>query len=339
MSGADAASVGHGGKRKHDEVAPVWHTFAVSTSVGPRPTQEDRYIAVPNAWVEEAAATWPACGFFGVFDGHRGHEAAEFVSRQLWVELRRRLVALLHADSATSAMPAPDALEDAMLGAFAATDAAVMETAGESGSTATVVLLMGDGLCIANLGDSKTVLCRSERCFWQTEDHKPERPAERMRIVGAGGHVCTPHAAGEHNVPRLNGVLSVSRAFGDADFKRVAHDGAKAVDPQAGGGSGLSAEPDVTHRRLGDGRFGFRFDEFLLLASDGLWDVMSGDTAVEIARAELRKAKSQSRDVEGALQQQVQSACDKLVSRAVQSGHCMDNVTVVLVMLSDTDDM
>ena len=53
-----------------------------------------------------------------------------------------------------------------------------------------------------------------------TEDHKPNQPEESARIVAAGGHVTTPYARGTENVPRLNGQLSVSRALGNAPFKR-----------------------------------------------------------------------------------------------------------------------
>lgn len=67
-----------------------------------------------------------------------------------------------------------------------------------------------------------------------TEDHKPNVKAEAERIIASGGTVATPFAKGTANVPRLNGVLSVSRAFGDAAFKPTP----------------LSAEPDISMVRL-----------------------------------------------------------------------------------------
>ena len=80
----------------------------------------------------------------------------------------------------------------------------------------------------------------------------------------------------------------------------------------------------MTHRQLD------RFDSFLLMASDGLWDVMSNAAAVGIALEELSK-----RWPRRTMQQRGQAACDRLVREVLQSGHCMDNVTLVLVMLSD----
>ena len=157
---------------------------------------------------------WPACRFFGVFDGHSGDAASELVSTTLWPTLRSGLVDLLTAAPTT---PSAAALEAAMQSAFATTDERVLAdaAAASSGSTASVALVLGDALCVANLGDSRTVLCRAERCAWQTEDHKPALASERARIEAAGGHVTTPRVSGQINVPRLNGVLSVSRGFGD----------------------------------------------------------------------------------------------------------------------------
>ena len=162
------------------------------------------------------------------------------------------------------------------------------------GSTLVALLVTQRSLTVANLGDSRTVLCRSERCYWETEDHKPANPTERARIEAAGGHVATPRAAGQVNVPRLNGVLSVSRAFGDAAFKAGGEGGGESDEGGGGGGGGagaLTAEPEVTHRALGP------FDTFLLLASDGLWDVMTSQEAVGLlssARRVLNVAPSSS---------------------------------------------
>ena len=329
-------------KRKRDdcdEEGPVASTLtSVScTSIGTRASQEDRFIVVNNGWenVAEAARSWPTCRFFGIFDGHSGEAAAELATSMLWPKLQALLVELQQQQPTPETHPPEEALERAMREAFEATDARILAEAGEAGSTAAVALVLGERLCVAHIGDSRTVLCRSERVGWSTADHKPDEPAERARIEAAGGHVATPQVAGQINVPRLNGVLSVSRAFGDAAFK-----GARARDVDAsgegaggegvggvgsGGAGGLTAEPDVMQRDLDT-----RFDTFLLLASDGLWDFMSNSTAVEICLEELSR-----RWPVRTLGQRAQKACDRLVREAVCSGHCMDNVTAVLAMLTD----
>lgn len=272
---------------------------------------------VNDAWADDAAKRgWPACRFFGVFDGHAGDAAAELASVVLWAELKRRLVELLCAATPPS-VPSHDVLTRVLKESFAATDARILDSAGHCGTTATTALLLGDTLCLANLGDSRTVLCRSERCFWSSADHKPEEPYERARIVAAGGHVATPRAAGQINVPRLNGVLSVSRAFGDAAFKAAG--GTSQLPP-------LSAEPDVTFRQLNP-----RFDEFLLCVSDGVTDFYTDAAAVEIARGVLLRKSEPPKSVH----ERAQAACDRLVRAVTHSGHNADNVTIVMAMLCD----
>lgn len=308
-------------KRKHSATdVAVEHNaqcvWAAASAIGPRTTQEDRSVAIPDGWadVEHDVSSWPVCRFFGVFDGHCGEAAAELSSTQLWAELKQRLVALLMADPAGT--PPPESLEHAMKDAFAATDATVLARAGSAGSTASVALVLGNALCIANLGDSRTVLCRSERAFWASNDHKPDDPSERARIRHAGGFVATPRSAGQINVPRLNGVLSVSRSFGDAAFK----------EESTGAGPPLSATPDVTHRTINP-----RFDEFLLLATDGLFDFYTNAAAVEIARGVLTRAS----EPPTSLAERLQKASDRLLRAVVHSGHNADNVTAVLAMLGD----
>jgi serine/threonine protein phosphatase PrpC len=237
--------------------------------------------------------------------------------------------------------------------------------------------------------------------LWQSVDHKPGTASEKARIEAAGGHVSLTHARGQINVPRLNGVLSVSRSLGDAEFKAAgimsvgesigrahygaAHDGAVAgimsvgkplggIEPLGAGpgaedaapdggvhdcsaptplvavpssptsdrcaAGALSAEPDVAIRQVAAGALSAEpdvtirqvaeFDSFLLLASDGLWDVINSQSAVGIALEQLQKRWPRM-----TIQQRSQAACDKLVRNALQCGHCMDNVTVLLVMLCD----
>lgn len=79
-----------------------------------------------------------------------------------------------------------------------------------SGSTAAVVLLRQSVLYIAHCGDSRVVLCRRGEAIDMTKDHKPFLPEEKLRIESAGGWVTNN---------RLNGILGVSRSFGDIEYK------------------------------------------------------------------------------------------------------------------------
>lgn len=62
----------------------------------------------------------------------------------------------------------------------------------------------------ANAGDSRTVLARAGRAKEMSEDHKPENPGELSRIQRAGGFV---------EDGRVNGMLALSRALGDFEYK------------------------------------------------------------------------------------------------------------------------
>ncbi|CAN0034562.1 unnamed protein product, partial [Scytosiphon promiscuus] len=122
------------------------------------------------------------------------------------------------------------------------------------GSTAITAFLRGRRLVVGNVGDSRAVLCSDGRALPMSSDHKPNKPEERRRIQALGGRVVY-----SFGIPRVNGILAVSRAFGDRNMKGA-----------------ISAEPDVRERCLE------QHDEFLVLATDGLWDVMTSQEACNI---------------------------------------------------------
>ena len=84
--------------------------------------------------------------------------------------------------------------------------------AGESfaGCTATTVLITPNEIYCANAGDSRTVLSRSKVAQPLSEDHKPDDAIERKRIYNANGFV---------EDGRVNGMLALSRALGDFEYK------------------------------------------------------------------------------------------------------------------------
>lgn len=64
----------------------------------------------------------------------------------------------------------------------------------------------------ANAGDSRSVMCEKGNAVDLSKDHKPDNPGERSRIVKSGGEVIEG---------RVNGMLALSRAFGDFDYKPI----------------------------------------------------------------------------------------------------------------------
>ncbi|XP_062073346.1 probable protein phosphatase 2C 75 isoform X3 [Humulus lupulus] len=158
------------------------------------------------------------------------------------------------------------------------------------GSTAVVAVLTPDHIVVANCGDSRAVLCRGGgRAIPLSHDHKPDRSDERARIEGAGGRVIYVNGA------RVEGILAMSRAIGDQYLKPI-----------------VTSEPEVTFtKREAE-------DECLIIASDGLWDVLSSELACEVARECLR---------EGALAVRSTSTMDSKTSTTTTTGPQSEDVT------------
>ncbi|KAJ0090232.1 hypothetical protein Patl1_14873 [Pistacia atlantica] len=174
-------------------------------------------------------------GLFAIFDGHLGDRVPTYLKDNLFNNIL--LEPNFWRDPKT-------AIENA----YRSTDKFILENSmqlGTGGSTAvTAIVIDGKDLWVANVGDSRAVVCERGSANQLTVDHEPH--AERRRIEKKGGFVTTLPG----DVPRVNGQLAVARAFGDQSLK--AH---------------LSSDPDVRHVPIDT------TIEFLILASDGLWKV------------------------------------------------------------------
>ncbi|CAK7323913.1 unnamed protein product [Dovyalis caffra] len=138
-----------------------------------------------------------------------------------------------------------------------------------SGTTAVTLIKQGQDLVIGNVGDSRAVLATRDKddsllAVQLTVDLKPDLPREAARIHQCKGRVFA--LQDEPEVPRVwlpnndSPGLAMARAFGDFCLKDF----------------GLISVPDVYYRCLTDR------DEFVILATDGVWDVLSNKEAVDI---------------------------------------------------------
>ncbi len=127
------------------------------------------------------------------------------------------------------------------------------------GTTAVYACLVDNVLHIANVGDSRVVLGRNGRAIALSNDHKPGVPAEKERLEAAGAKVTNPIG----NIWRINMDLSISRTIGDMKYKEPT----KIVVP----------DPETRTEVLTPE------DSVLIFATDGLWDVVSNQLAVDIA--------------------------------------------------------
>ncbi|CAM9323464.1 unnamed protein product, partial [Phaeothamnion confervicola] len=156
-------------------------------------------------------------------------------------------------------------------------------------------------LHVANVGDCRAVICRGGAAVELTRDHKPTRADEAARVEAAGGYISRG---------RLNGVLGVTRSFGDLQFKLAPAEGRAAWVAQQ-----LTARPEITSVAVTSA------DAFLLLACDGVWDVMTSQQAVNYVQRRLLAHRD------------VQRASRELCQKAIALGSG-DNCSCVLACLN-----
>jgi len=167
-----------------------------------------------------------------------------------------------------------------------------------SGSTAVCALVSPNKIYFGNCGDSRGMLVRSNKVHFTTQDHKPVNPAERERIQNAGGTVM---------IQRVNGSLAVSRALGDYEYKQVE---GKGPCEQL-----VSPEPEVSIlERDHEG------DQFIVLACDGIWDVMSNEELADFIHSRMR------------LNNDLTQVCNQVVDTCLYKGS-RDNMSIILMTL------
>ncbi|EOY15988.1 hypothetical protein QUC31_000827 [Theobroma cacao] len=185
-------------------------------------------------------------GLFAIYDGHLGDSVPAYLQKHLFANILKEEEFWVDPFRA-------------ILKAYEKTDQAILSHSsdlGRGGSTAvTAILINGIRLWVANVGDSRAVLSRGGQAIQMTTDHEPN--TERGSIENKGGFVSNMPG----DVPRVNGQLAVSRAFGDKSLK-----------------SHLRSDPDIQDTNVDNSM------DILVLASDGLWKVMTNQEAVDIAR-------------------------------------------------------
>lgn len=233
--------------------------------------------------------------FFAVFDGHGGAKVAEYAGRHL----HRRVLETEEYQQGKY----DEALKRGFLGLDEEMLADEEYKDEMAGTTAVVVLMKNNKLICANVGDSRAVLSVTGAEEPLSYDHKPANESEARRIMNAGGWV-------EFN--RVNGNLALSRALGDFIFKR--NDGLPAEEQI------VTASPDIMSHEITDET------EFLVLACDGIWDVMSNQDVVDFVRDRL------------AVGTEPEIICEDLLTHCLapdsqMGGLGCDNMTVVIVCL------
>jgi serine/threonine protein phosphatase PrpC len=161
-----------------------------------------------------------------------------------------------------------------------------------SGTTAVCALITPKNIYLINCGDSRGILVREDSIELCTYDHKPTQLKERQRIQNAGGIVA---------LSRVNGGLATSRGLGDFEYKSVPN-----FKPSE---QFVTCEPDIYIAKR-DPR-----DKFIVLACDGIWDVVKNEEVSDFVNLQLNDTSSINVDV-------LTNINDKLLD------HCFEKVGV-----------
>lgn len=235
----------------------------------------------------------PGTAFFGVYDGHGGAKIAQYAGRHL------------HKLIVKTQEYAEGRIEDALREGFLKIDQMMLEDTELmdelSGTTAVCAILKDSTLYVANVGDSRIIASVRGSCQVLSLDHKPGNEIERERIQAAGGWV-------EFN--RVNGNLALSRALGDFIFKKNSQ---KQPQEQI-----VTAFPDIEVRKINEDW------EFLVIACDGIWDVMANEEVICFVRNRIASGMRPAEICEDLMTQCLAPDCQ-------MGGLGCDNMTVVIV--------
>lgn len=154
------------------------------------------------------------------------------------------------------------------------------------GTTSVLASVENRTLTVANTGDSRCVLCRDGTAVRLSIDHKPDLPEETEYITSKGSYV-------QDN--RVGGMLAVSRALGDGFL-----------------GDAVNSTPALKQIQLNEN------DTFMILACDGVWDVMTDQEACDLIASEIDPLV----------------AAKKLRDTAFEKGS-LDNISVIVIFLGD----
>lgn len=210
---------------------------------GKREANEDAHKIICN--IHKKNKNVKDINYFSLFDGHGGKEVSKFLSQKMHhLFFDKRISYPLNHKNVYKIY---DHIDKMLSEEYYAQYA---------GSTALVVMHYKDKtgkqfLNIINLGDCRAVICRDNFAFPLTKDHKPNHPEERRRIKNLGGDILF-----DGRDYRING-LSVSRSFGDYDCRPY-----------------VTHIPELFCQALSSK------DKFIVLACDGLWDVLSNTDVV-----------------------------------------------------------
>jgi len=219
--------------------------------------------------------------FFAIYDGHGGDKASSFLQKNL-------------AQYFTESLLRKPSIQDAFGRAFFRADVHALHQFDDGSTVIAAFIDEKNILHLAWVGDSRAVLEKNGTIGFATQDHKPDRKDEKERIEKAGGIIQ------KHGVWRVNG-LAVSRSIGDRRLKEMGKDH-------------IIATPEYATIQLDSD------NHFLILASDGLWDVVDNQTAINFVKNKLITTSD------------LNAIATALQNEAIKKGS-EDNITICIIKL------
>lgn len=277
--------------------------------------------------------------FVGVYDGHGGPETARYINDHLFLNLRR-----IAAEEESAKMSvdiirrAYEATEEGFL-SIVARQWPMKPQLAAVGSCCLTGLICDGKLYIANLGDSRAVLGRTVRATGEvlamqlSAEHNASIESVRQELRSLHPDD-SQIVVLKHNVWRVKGLIQISRSIGDVYLKKAEFNREplyakfRLRDPIRR--PILSSDPAISVHELGPQ------DQFLIFASDGLWEHLTNQEAVDIVQHNPRKGIAR-RLVKSALQEaskkrEMRYSDLKKVARGIRR-HFHDDITVVVVFL------
>ncbi|KAG8654745.1 probable protein phosphatase 2C 12 isoform X3 [Manihot esculenta] len=235
---------------------------------------------------------------FGLFDGHNGSAAAIYTKENLLNNVTNAIPPDLNRDEWVAALPR------ALVAGFVKTDKEFESKAQTSGTTVTFVIIEGWVVTVASVGDSRCILESAEGdIYYLSADHRLEcNEEERERITASGGEVGRLNTGSGAEIGPLRcwpGGLCLSRSIGDVDV-----------------GEFIVPVPYVKQVKLSSG--GGR----LIISSDGVWDTISAEVALDCCRGMPAEA-----------------AAAQIVREAVRMKGLRDDTTCIVIDISQPEKL
>ncbi|KAL6517458.1 hypothetical protein OROMI_033159 [Orobanche minor] len=275
--------------------------------------------------------------FVGIYDGHGGPETSRFINDHLFQHLKR-FTAEHQSMSVEVIQKAFQATEDGFFSVVSRQWPTQPQIAAV-GSCCLVGIISGGTLYVANVGDSRAVLGRLVKATGEvlavqlSAEHNASFEAVRQELQSL--HPDDPYIVVlKHNVWRVKGLIQISRSIGDVYLKKAEYNREPLYQKfrlrEPFKRPILSSEPSILVHQL------LPHDQFIIFASDGLWEHLSNQRAVDLVQNHPRNGIAR-RLVKVALQEaakkrEMRYSDLKKIDRGVRR-HFHDDITVVVVFI------